>query len=67
MIQAFTELTKNFKSCIINPLLHFMENEASTAFKMTMTTMEIKYQLVPQVIIGQEMQRDPSRRSKAVS
>ena len=67
MIQAFTELTKNFKSRIINPLLYLMENEASTAFKITITTMEIKYQLVPQVIIGQEMQRDPSRRSKAVS
>ena len=46
MIQAFTELTEYLKSCVINPGFHFMYNEASTAFKMTMTNMNINYQLV---------------------
>ena len=47
MIQSFTELTEDLKSSGINPGFHFMNNEASTALNMTMTTMNIKYQLVP--------------------
>ena len=46
MIRAFTELTEYFKGHVINPGFHFIDNEASTAFKMTMTNMNIKYQLV---------------------
>ena len=47
MIRDFTELTEYLKSHKINPGLHFMDNEASTALNMTMTTMNTKYQLVP--------------------
>ena len=47
MISAFTYLTEDFKSRGIHPGFHLMENEASTALNMTMTTMNIKYQLVP--------------------
>ena len=47
MIQAFTELTEDLKSWGINPVFYFMNNEASTALNMTMTTIKIKYQLVP--------------------
>ena len=45
-IQAFTELTEYFKSRGINPGLNFIDNEASTALKMKIPTMDIKYQLV---------------------
>ena len=47
MIRSFTSLTEDFKSCVIHPGFHFIENEASTALKMTITSMNIKYQLVP--------------------
>ena len=47
MIRAFIELTENLKIRGINPGFHFMDNESSTDFKMKMSTMEIKYQLVP--------------------
>ena len=47
MIRFFTSLTEGLKSRGIHPGLHFMDNEASTALNMTMTTMNIKYQLVP--------------------
>ena len=47
MMWDFSELTEDLKSCGINQGFHFMDNEASTALKMTMTTMDIKYQLVP--------------------
>ena len=47
MIWAFTELTKYLKIRGINLGLHFMDNEVSTDLKMKMTTMDIKYQLVP--------------------
>ena len=46
MIRAFTELTEDLKIHGINPGFHFMDNEASKALKMTMETMDIKYQLV---------------------
>ena len=46
-IRDFTSLTEDLKSRGINPGFHFMENEAYTALKLTMTTMKIKYQLVP--------------------
>ena len=36
IIQAFTDLTEGFKIRGINPGFHFMDNEASTALKMTM-------------------------------
>ena len=47
MIQAFTELTTDLKIHGIKPGFHFMDNKASTLLKMEMTTMNIKYQLVP--------------------
>ena len=47
MIQAFTDLTEDLKSYRINQDFHFMDNEASTALNMTMTSMDSKYQLVP--------------------
>ena len=46
-IRAFTSLTEDFKNRIINPGFNFMDNEAYTALKLTITTMHIKYQLVP--------------------
>ena len=49
MIQDFTELTEDLKSLGINSGFHFMDNEASTTFKIKMTTMNIKYQLVPSI------------------
>ena len=47
MIRSFTYLTGYLKIRGINPGFHFMENEASTDLKMTMTSMKINYQLVP--------------------
>ena len=47
MIRYFTELTEYLKSRGINPGLNFMDNEASKALNMTMTTMNINYQLFP--------------------
>ena len=46
MIKYFTPLTEDLKIWWINPGFHLMENEASTALKMTMTSMKTKYQLV---------------------
>ena len=46
MVQVFTEITEDLKSCGINPGFRFMDNEASTSLKMTMTNMDIKYQIV---------------------
>ena len=46
MIRASTELNKYLKISGINPGFNFMDNEAATSFKITMTTMDIKYQLV---------------------
>ena len=42
MIQAFTELAGDLKSCGIKLGFHLMENEAPTTLKMAMTTMDIK-------------------------
>ena len=67
MVWYFISLTTDFKIREDNQGLHFMDNEASTAFKIAMTTVEIKYWLVPQVITGQIMQREPSIRSKHAS
>ena len=47
MIQAFTELTEYFKSRRINPIFYLMNNEESKDLNMTITTMNIKHQLVP--------------------
>ena len=47
MIRSLIELTEYLKSCGINPVLHFIGNESSIYLKMTMNTMNIKYQLVP--------------------
>ena len=47
MIRDFTELTEYLKSHKINPGFHFIYNEAYTSLNMTMTTMNIKYQLFP--------------------
>ena len=47
MIKAFISLTEYLKIRGINPGFHFMDNEESTALKITMNSMNIKYQLVP--------------------
>ena len=47
IIRDFTSLTEYLKIRGINTGFHFMDNEASTALKMTMTSMKIKYKLVP--------------------
>ena len=47
MIRAFTSIPEDLKSLVINPGFHFMDKKASTALEMTMSTMNIKYQLVP--------------------
>ena len=47
MIRYFTSLTEDLKVRGINPGFHLMDNEASTTLKTTMTSMNIKYQLVP--------------------
>ena len=47
MIRDFTSLTEYLKIQVIKPCFHFMDNEASTALRMTMTSMNIKYQLFP--------------------
>ena len=49
MIRAFTSLTEDFKIRGINPGLHFIDNEAYIALNMTMTSMNIKHQLVPPI------------------
>ena len=46
ILRAFIELTEDLTSRGIIPVFHFMDNEASTALNMTMTSMNIKYQLV---------------------
>ena len=48
MIRAFTDLTEDLKRRGIYPGFHFMDNEAYTALKTKMTSMNIKYQLEPQ-------------------
>ena len=47
MIRSFTYLTEDLKRRGINPGFYFMDNEASAALNMTMTSMNITYQLVP--------------------
>ena len=47
MIISFTSLTEDLKSQGINPGFHFMDSEEYTTLKLIMTTMNIKYQLVP--------------------
>ena len=44
-IRYFTELTTYLKIRRINPVLHFMDNKASSALKMAMTTVDINYKL----------------------
>ena len=46
MIRSFTSLTEDLKIRRIHPGLYFMDNEASTGLNLTMTTMDIKCQLV---------------------
>ena len=46
MVRAFAEVPEDLKIRRIKPGLNFMDNEGSTAFKMTMTTIYITYQLV---------------------
>ena len=47
MIRNFASLTEDLNGRGIKPGFHFMDNGSSAALKMTMTTMNIKYQLVP--------------------
>ena len=44
--RLLTKLTGDLKIRRINPVLNFMDNESTTALKTTMTTMDIKYELV---------------------
>ena len=46
ILRASIDLTEDLKRRGINLGFHFMDNEAYTALKMTMTSMNIKYQLV---------------------
>ena len=48
MIRAFTSSTEDLKIRGINSGFHFMYNEVSTALKLTIMTIYIKYQLVTQ-------------------
>ena len=45
MIRAFTLLPEYSKIRGINPVFNLLDNEASTALNMTVTSMNIKYQL----------------------
>ena len=47
MIRDFTSLTEDLKILGMHPGFHFIDNEASINLKMTMNSMNIKYQLVP--------------------
>ena len=47
ILHAFTELRTDLKNRGFNPGFHVMDNEASTALKKRMSTMGIKYELVP--------------------
>ena len=47
MIWAFIQITTDLKIHGIDPGFHFMDKKSSTALKMAMTSMGIKYQLVP--------------------
>ena len=65
MIIAFTYLTEDLKIRGIHPSFHFMDNKASTALNMTMTTMNIKYQLESlQGTISKTIQRDQYKHSR---
>ena len=44
MIRPSAYLNEDLKIRGIHPGFHFMENKASTSLKLTMTTMNIKYQ-----------------------
>ena len=46
-MQAFTELTEYLRSRGIKPGFYFMDNQEYAALKMTITSVNIKYQLVP--------------------
>ena len=67
MIRYFTELTTDLKIRGIKPGFHLMENEASTALKMAMKTMDINHQLVPLSNNRKKMQREPYILSKTTS
>ena len=41
MIEDFTEFRTDIKIHGINPVLHFIDNEALTEFKMSITTMDV--------------------------
>ena len=49
MIRALTYLTEDLKIWGIHQGFHFMDREVSTALNLTMTTINIKYQLVPPI------------------
>ena len=64
MIIDLTSLTKELKIRGIHPGFHFMDNGASTALKLTMTTMNIKYQLVPPSNHIKQMKREQYKNSR---
>ena len=47
MIRALISLTEYLKISVFNPGFHFMDNVSYTSLNMTMTSMNIKCQLVP--------------------
>ena len=67
MILAFTELKTDLKIRGINPGFNFVGNEASTAMNIEMKTIDINYQLTPQVITGKTMEKEISRCSRTTS
>ena len=46
-IRALTSLSEDLKGRVITPGFYFMDNKASTALNLKMTTKNIKYKLVP--------------------
>ena len=67
MICHFKSFTIYLKIRGINPGFHIMDNEASTNFKNSMTTMDIKSSYYHQVITNPKIQREKSILSRTMS
>ena len=67
MIRLLTSLIEDLKIQGMNSSFHLMYNKASTALNMTMKTMNIKYQLVPQATTEQIIQRERFKHSRNTS
>ena len=55
IIRTFTELTEDLKIHGIKPGVNIMDNKSSTALKMKMPSMNVKYQLVGGELIKPEI------------